>query len=239
MRQEDNILEALSSKEIGQNLIDQSISVLIVDDEAIIRAGLKRILAEYSHINFVAEAASGEEAEQMIEQYSPQVVLMDISMPGQGGIETTKRAMLLNPKIRILALSVHCDDQYPSQILNAGAVGYITKGVSADEMVEAINTVHKGEHYICNAVADKIRSVHLLGRDRLFDCLDSIEVKVSSDIVIGESLESIAERQNLTTEEVTQIRQAIFDKLHIQNDVALVHLAIRNGLLDKDDETVN
>lgn len=211
----------------------KKINLLIVDDEAIIRFGLLKILDEYPHINIIGYAASGEEAEQLAAQKNPDVILMDITMPGQGGITTTKNIVANNHNIAVLALSVHCDDQYPSHILNAGALGYITKGVRADEMIEAIDTVAKGEHYICHAVADKVKGIQPLGRDRLFDFLEPQEREMCSDIVSGKNLDTIAKRQGITPKEATQLKQKIYEKLHIKNDTSLVHLAIRNGLLDQ------
>jgi two-component system, NarL family, invasion response regulator UvrY len=228
--------DALSSEELGTDRLQHPITVMIVDDEAIIRTGLKKILAEYSNIEVIAEASSGEEAENKTDGQPPHVILMDISMPGQGGIETTRRILFKNPGVKILALSVHCDEHYPSQILIAGAHGYITKGVGAEEMIDAINSVSQGEQYICHAVSQKIKTKQLLGRDRLFDCLDSVELVICSDLVLGESVGEISRRQNLTELEVSTLRQQIFDKLSINNEVALVHLAIRNGLLDKDSQ---
>lgn len=226
--------EAILTEVLSNQPMVGVITLLIVDDEAIIRAGLRKILSEYSHIQIVGEAASGEEAQHLIEKLNPEVVLMDISMPGIGGIETTRQAIANNPELKILALSVHADDQYPSHILNAGAVGYITKGVNADEMIDAINTVATGEHYICNAVADKIRSVYPLGRDRLFDCLSDQEHAICQDIVTGIPQDTIANRHHLSIEEYESLKANIFERLHIQNDVSLIHLAIKNGLLDKD-----
>ena len=224
----------LCTAESAESLNTHPIQVMLVDDEAIIRAGLAKILSEQPQIEVVAEASSGEEAETMLNLVTPHVILMDISMPGQGGIETTQRALANHPEVRVLALSVHCDEHYPSQILQAGAQGYITKGVGAEEMIEAIEQVYSGNQYICDAVANKVKAKHLLGRDKLFDCLDAQELNVCSELVIGESIDRIADRLDLSFSETEDIRQHIFDKLNIDNEVALVHLAIRNGLLDKD-----
>lgn len=215
------------------------IKVLIVDDEAIIRTGLNKILSEYPNIQIIGEASSGEEAESITLTQRPNIILMDISMPGQGGIETTKNILATNQDVKVLALSIHSDEHYPSQILNAGAQGYITKGVSATEMIEAIQSVHEGNEYICHAVSQKIRTKHLLGRDRLFDCLTDEEMLISSEIVLGETTSSIANKHQLNELDVESTKQAIFDKLNIRNEVSLIHLAIRNGLLDKDNHYFN
>ncbi|MEC7030300.1 MAG: response regulator [Pseudomonadota bacterium] len=229
----------MNSTKLVDQLHTQPIQVMLVDDEAIVRTGLQKILSEHAQIDVIAEASSGEEAETMLNLVKPDVVLMDISMPGQGGIETTKRALATYPDINVLALSVHCDEHYPSQILQAGAQGYITKGVGAEEMVEAIWQVFSGNQYICDAVAKKVRPRHLLGRDRLFECLDKDEKNVCSQLVMGDSIDKIADNLNLTFSETEQLRQQAFEKLNIDNEVALIHLAIRNGLLDKDNSYCN
>ena len=225
---------AVSAETIGRALIDRLTNVLIVDDEAIIRTGIRKILGEYQNISIVGEASNGEEAEQLALTNSPNVILMDISMPGQGGIETTKRVLMRNPHIRVLALSVHNDEHYPSQILSAGALGYITKGVQADEMVRAIETVAKGEKYICSSVAQKLRKSQLLGRDRMFECLTNDELKVCTELVMGCSEEDICEKFGYSKERFKALRHAVFNKMDIESEIALIHLAIRNGLLDKD-----
>jgi len=231
--------QVLRSTDINMSVLSPTIKVMIVDDEAIIRTGLRKILNEHQNISVVAEASSGEEAENLMAENSPMVVLMDISMPGQGGIETTRNILNAHPHTKVLALSVHCDDHYPSQILKAGAQGYITKGVSASEMIDAINSISQGNEYICHAVSQKIRTKHLLGRDRLFDCLTSQELVICSDMVIGDTTDNIAEKQNMSPTELQRCKEAIFEKLHIKNEVSLIHLAIRNGLLDKDSHYFN
>lgn len=231
--------QPLSANAIKETIIEHRTNILIVDDEAIIRTGLRKIFDDYKNINVVGEATSGEEAEQVASDMNPHVILMDISMPGQGGVETTKRILLKNPSIKVLALSVHCDEHFPSKILSAGASGYITKGVRADEMVLAIEEVAKGKKYICAAIASKLQKRQLLGRDRMFDHLSKVEMDVCVEIVYGTTQEMICDKLRLTYEELEQVRRTIFQKMDIESDVALIHLAIRNGLLDKDNLGTN
>lgn len=231
--------QPLSANAIKETIIEHRTNILIVDDEAIIRTGLRKIFDDYRHINVIGEATSGEEAEKIASEMNPHVVLMDITMPGQGGVETTKRILLKNPSIKVLALSVHCDEHYPSKILSAGALGYITKGVQASEMAQAIEEVAKGNKYICAAIASKLQKRQLLGRDRMFDHLTKTEMNVCVEIVYGNSNEMICDKLNLTLNELDRIRSSILQKMDIENDVALIHLAIRNGLLDKDNFSSN
>ena len=231
--------QSVKAEDLRTSFVSSPINVLIVDDEAIIRTGLRKILNDQPLISVMGEASSGEEAEAMVNHQTPDVVLMDISMPGQGGIETTRSLIENHPNIKVLALSVHCDEHYPSQILKAGAQGYITKGVSSDELFEAIKSVNQGNEYICHAVSQKIRTKHLLGRDRLFDCLTDQQLVICSDLVIGEDTDTIAKKHNMTNLELENFKTAIFEKLNIKNEVSLIHLAIRNGLLDKDNQFIN
>ena len=230
---------AVRASTIGSNLIKSDIRVLIVDDEAMIRTGIRKILQEDTMINVIGEAGSGESSVDLARKLEPDVALMDISMPGYGGIEATRKILFQSKNTQVLALSVHSDEYYPSRILSAGASGYITKGVEASEMIAAIKSIYAGEKYISKDIAKKLRSRKVLGRDRLFDCLSPKEIKVCAELVSGRSLAELADRLDITLDTAKNIRASIFDKLDISNEVSLVHLAIKNGLLDKDEKYFN
>lgn len=227
--------DKVKASDLSMSLIDSRIKVMIVDDEAIIRTGLNKILSEDIRITVAGEASSGEEAENLISIYQPDVVLMDISMPGFGGIEATKRILAKHTNIKILALSVHCDEHYPSKILRAGASGYITKGVQASEMIEAIYNINQGNKYICHSVAGKLKKATSFGRERFFTTLSIDEQRVCNELILASTCEDISQRLNIPLEKVEELRQSILDKLDIKNEVALVHLAIQSGILDRGD----
>lgn len=209
------------------------INVMIVDDDALIRDGLNSLLSNNSQIKVCAQASSGEEALELASIHQPDVVLMDIHMPGYGGIEATKRILLAHPNTKVLALSAYNDESHPSEIIHVGARGYLTKGVNFKEMCDAIQKVNSGETYVCSAVSDKIRSHLNLGRDLVFDNLTTTETEICKELIYGQPIKSIAEKMGMSESEIIKVKQDIFNRLHIENDIALMHLAIRNGLLDQ------
>ena len=120
------------------------INVLLVDDHALVRTGVRRMLETAPDIDIVGEASSGEDALRLVREYTPDVVLMDVNMPGIGGIEATRKMHRSMPGLKIIALTVHADEPFPTQILDAGASGYLTKGCPEEEMFDAIRTVAAG-----------------------------------------------------------------------------------------------
>src|SRR4051812_44227588 len=132
------------------------IKVLLVDDHELVRFGIKRLLQDTQGIKVVGEASTGEEAVALAKELVPDVVLMDIQMPGIGGLLATRKMIQHNPDVKILALTVHNDEPYPSRFLQAGAAGYITKGCKADEMIRAIRLVHSGQRYLSSEIAQQL-----------------------------------------------------------------------------------
>jgi two-component system invasion response regulator UvrY len=225
-------MNEIKSTELIQDSIDY-IKIMIVDDDAIVREGLNSLLERNGEIKVVALASSGEEALHILEQQDLDIVLMDIKMPGFGGIEATKRITLFNPSTKVLALSAYNNESHPSEIVHHGAKGYLTKGVSYQEMCEAIKTVHNGSTYVCNAVSDKIRSNLNLGRDLIFNQLNDRELKICKEIIFGSPVEQISQAFGISIKETNHIKDCIYSKLDISNDIALMHLAIRNGFIDQ------
>ncbi len=129
------------------------IKILLVDDHDLVRLGIKKLLGDVGNINIVGEASSGEEAIKLVPQVKPDVILMDVKMPGMGGLEATKRIVKTHPHIKILVVTVYGDEPYPTRVLQAGASGYMTKGVGLDEMIQAIKTVYSGRRYLSPEVS--------------------------------------------------------------------------------------
>src|SRR5579862_3724565 len=132
------------------------IKVLLVDDHDLVRIGIKRLLQDVTGLKVVGEASTGEEAVRLAKELIPEVVLMDLQMPGIGGLEATRKMIRHNPDIKILALTVCDDEPYPSRLLQAGAAGYITKGCDAEEMLKAIRLVYAGDRYISPDIAQQL-----------------------------------------------------------------------------------
>ena len=210
------------------------IKILVVDDHALVRTGVKRILEDISGFKVVGEAQTGEEAIQLTRELSPNVVLMDIKMPGIGGLEATRKLLRFDPDIRILVLTVCSDDLFPSRLLQAGALGYITKDASTEEMVRAIRVINAGQRYISPEIASQLAIKHLTeSTDTPFEMLSERELQVAIMITNGVRVQAISEKLCLSPKTVNSYRYRIFDKLTIENDVELTHLAMRHGLLSE------
>lgn len=210
------------------------INVLIVDDHDLVRHGIRKLLEDANGINVVGEASSGEDAVKVAKETRPQVVLMDVMMPGIGGMEATRKLVHFDPDIKVLAVTTCEEDPFPSRVLQAGAVGYLTKGAGVEEMVRAIRAVSVGQRYISPEIAQKLALKHLSDEEQnLFDLLSERELQVSMMITSGQKVQDIAEKLHLSSKTVNSYRYRIFEKLGVTSDVELTHLAIRYGLVEK------
>lgn len=210
------------------------ISILLVDDHELFRAGMRSILQQHQDLTVVGEACSGEAAVEFVRKTPPDVVLMDVNMPGIGGLEATRKISRINEAVKVIAVTVHSDDPFPSQLLDAGAKAYISKGCPADEMFEAISTVVAGKPYISNDVARKVTLAKLTGGEGSpLDRLSAREMQVMMMITRGESTQTISDALFLSPKTVSTYRHRLYEKLDVSNDVELTHFAIRHGLLDK------
>ncbi len=215
------------------------IKLMIVDDHQLVREGLRSIIASATDLAVVAEANSGEEAiAQAQHGVAPDVVLMDINMPGgMGGIEATRRLLRLLPKTRVIALSALSDEPLPTQLHDAGAVGYLTKECPARELLDAIRAVDRGLPYVDARLAQRRMVAGWRGiRETPFADLSSREMQVALMILDGRRNSQIAECLSLSQKTVSTYRQRIFEKLGVGTDVELTRLAYRHGII-KETET--
>lgn len=212
-----------------------NIRVMLVDDHDLIRYGLRRLLEDQSGIEVVDEASSGEQALEKIRTAKPDVVLMDINMPGIGGFEATSRMCQTHPECRVIVLTVHSEGPLPKRILEAGAVGYLTKGCPVAEMVEAIQKVHSGQRYIAPTIAQQLALSMLPGQDSVIDILSQRELQVLIMISRGMRTNEISDKLNLSPKTVSTYRKRLHDKLDVSNDVEMMHLAIKHGLLEEEE----
>ncbi len=208
------------------------IRVLLVDDHKLVRTGTKRILTDVPGIEVVGEADSGEEAISFIREHHPDVVLMDLNMPGIGGLEATRKALTIQPTLKIIILTVHDDDPFPSRLLHAGAAGYLTKNCAADEIIEAIKAVHAGKRHISPEIAQSLALTMLDGGDAPFDRLSQREMQVMLMVTQGYSIQETSDRLHLSPKTVSTYRYRLYEKLQVNNDVELTHMAIRHGVID-------
>lgn len=195
--------------------------------------GIKRILQEVVGFKIVGEASTGEEAVRSVKELIPDVVLMDVQMPGIGGLEATRKMLRYNPDLKILALTIYGDEPYPSRLLQAGAAGYITKGCAPEEMIRAIRNIHSGQRYISSEVAQQLALKRFKKpQDLPLDALSERELQIMLMITRGEKVQEISKKLCLSPKTVNSYRYRIFQKLGIKNDVELTLLAIRLGLLE-------
>ncbi|HEY9119487.1 MAG TPA: UvrY/SirA/GacA family response regulator transcription factor [Marinobacter sp.] len=218
------------------------IRVLVVDDHELVRSGITRMLADSPDIDVIGEVSSGEEAIDFVRKDSPDIVLMDIRMPGIGGLEATRRILRIDDAVRVIVVTACADDPYPTRVMQAGASAYITKGADIKEMVRAIRMAHSGQRYISPEIAQKMALKQLGGGDArdedgeltLFDRLSEREMQIALMVVDCQKVQDISDKLCLSPKTVNSYRYRIFEKLEISSDVELALMAVRLGLLDAD-----
>ena len=210
------------------------IQVLVVDDHDLVRTGIRRLLEDAKDIRVVGEAESGEIAVQQAKTLKPNVVLMDLRMPGIGGLEATRKLQRVDPSIRVIAVTALEEDPFPSRLIEAGASGYITKGADCKEMIKAIRLVHSGQHYISAEIAQKmaLKPFQPQGSSSPFDVLSEREMQIALMIVNCIKVQEISDKLCLSPKTVNSYRYRLFEKLKINSDVELTLLAVRHGMLD-------
>lgn len=208
------------------------IQIVVVDDHDLVRMGLVRLLDDVAGIEVIAEARSGEEAIKLARELEPDVIMMDVRMPGIGGIEATRKIHRSYPDIRIIAVTACGDDPFPSRLLQAGASGYLTKGASTEEMVLAVKTVSAGQKYLAPNVAQKLALQSVGEGGSPFSELSDREMQIATMICSCKKVQEISDKLCLSPKTVNTYRYRIFDKLSVSSDVELTHLAIRHGLLE-------
>jgi len=209
------------------------ITILIVDDHDLVRAGIRSLLSSVTGMKVIGEAASGEEAIKLAREKRPNVVLMDVRMPGIGGLEATRKLLRADPEIKVIALTVCGGEPFPSKLLQAGAVGYLTKGSGLEEMLQAIQSVFHGKRYISPSVAQELALKHLSDeKGSPFEVLSERELQVMMMITSGQKVQEISDKLFLSPKTVSSYRYRLFEKLSVHSDVELTHLAIRYGILD-------
>ena len=209
------------------------IRVLIADDHGVVRAGTRRLLEETEDIEVVAEASDGREAISEYKRTYPDVAILDISMPVVDGIDACKQLKTLYPNARILILTVHPEDQYAIRLFNAGALGYVTKRISAKELHEAVRSVAQNKVFLSSDAKDYILSqlLHTGGHSNPLETLSSRELQVFSLLVQGKKLKEIATDINLSIKTVDNYRSRVLRKFGLKRTVDLVAFAYQNGLI--------
>ncbi len=209
------------------------IKVLLVDDHELVRTGIRRLLDDTSGIKVVGEADSGEEAFLQVRKLKPDVVLMDVNMPGIGGLEATRKLMQLDPSLKVIIVTIHTEEPFPTRLLEAGASGYLTKDCGINEIVNAIRAVIEGERYIGAEIAQQMALTMMPGATNSpFQILSQREMQVMMMVTQGQNVQQISDKLCLSPKTISTYRHRLFEKLNVDNDVELTRLAIRHGILE-------
>lgn len=210
------------------------IKVLVVDDHDLVRTGISRMLADIDGLQVIGQADCGENALKLARELKPDVVLMDVKMPGIGGLEATRKLLRSQPDVRVLAVTVCEDDPFPTWLMQAGASGYLTKGAGLEEMVRAIRQVFAGQRYISPQIAQTLalKAFEPEKNGSPFDLLSEREVQIALMIANCHKVQSISDKLCLSPKTVNTYRYRIFEKLSITSDVELALLAVRHGMVD-------
>ena len=208
------------------------INVVLVDDHELVRTGFRMILQQQPDINVSGEAGSAEDGLHLIRTLAPDIALVDVHMPGMSGIELTERVCRSKLSTHVVIVTVVDDARFPKRLLDAGALGYLTKGCSADELVSAVRQVAGGRRYLAPAVAQQLALVILDGSVLSFDVLSSRELEVAMMLVRGKPLTIIGEQLNLSPKTVSTYKQRLMEKLHVDHVLSLAHLMTVHGLID-------
>ncbi|CAM3768582.1 Response regulator GacA [Pseudomonas reidholzensis] len=208
------------------------IRVLVVDDHDLVRTGITRMLADIDGLQVVGEADSGETALKLARELKPDVVLMDVKMPGIGGLEATRKLLRSHPDTKVVAVTVCEEDPFPTRLLQAGAAGYLTKGAALDEMVQAIRLAFAGQRYISPQIAQQLALKSFQPQGSPFDALSEREIQIALMIVGCQKVQIISDKLCLSPKTVNTYRYRIFEKLSVTSDVELTLLAVRHGMVD-------
>ncbi|MFQ6333394.1 response regulator [Methylophilus sp. 3sh_L] len=209
-----------------------TVKVVLVDDHTVVRSGLRRLLESHKSIEIIAEADTGEQAYQVYGEVLPDVMLMDISMPGMGGLEAAKRILQRYPQARIVIFSMHEAVSFAAQALKTGVKGYVTKTGVAEDLVQAVLDVSKGRTFLSQDVAQKVALQTLVGDSNPLQQLTSREFEVFRLLAEGKRADEVADMLKISQKTVANYYTLIKQKLSVNSPVEMVRLAMKHGLID-------
>lgn len=207
------------------------IRVAIVDDHAIVRAGLRQFLAEQPDLHVAAEAADGRGALDLVREGGIDVLVMDLAMPGQGGVDALAAVRARAPELPVLILSGYPEAQYATTLLRQGASGYLNKECDPQEIVEAIRTVHQGRRYVSRAVAELLADGLVADERPPHELLSERELQVFLRLARGETLGQVAQGMSLSVKTVSTYRSRLLEKMRLATNSELTYYALKNGLI--------
>jgi len=209
-----------------------AIRIMLVDDHAVVRAGVRRLLEQEENLQVVCEAESGEKAYQLFGEHLPDITVMDLSMPGMGGLEAIKRILTRYPTAKILVLSMHDNVSFAGQAIKVGAKGYLSKTGLSEELIDAIKWVALGQTFLGNEVSSKIH-IQPNAQDHPLQQLSVREFEIFRMLVEGNEVAQIATRLNISLKTVANYQTMIKQKLKVNTPIEMVRLAIRHGLISE------
>ena len=206
-------------------------TIVLVDDHAVVRAGVKRLLEQEPLFEVIGEAESGEKAYQILAELKPDVMVMDLSMPGMGGLEAIRRILMRYEKAKILVLSMHEDLSFANQALKLGAKGYLTKNTLADDLVKSIETVTQGDVFLSDEIAKKMAMQSISGNQDPGHELSAREFEIFRLLAEGLDIDAIASTLNISSKTVSNYQTMIKQKLNINTPIELIRYAIKVGVI--------
>jgi DNA-binding NarL/FixJ family response regulator len=206
-------------------------TIVLVDDHAVVRAGVRRLLEQEPLFEVIGEAESGEKAYQIFGELKPDVMVMDLSMPGMGGLESIRRILMRYEKAKILVLSMHEDLSFANQALKLGAKGYLTKNTLADDLVKSIETVTQGDVFLSDEIAKKMAMQSISGNQDPVHELSAREFEIFRLLAEGLDIDAIASTLNISSKTVSNYQTMIKQKLNIKTPIELMRYAIKVGVL--------
>ena len=206
-------------------------TIVLVDDHAVVRAGVRRLLEQEPLFEVIGEAESGEKAYQIFGELKPDVMVMDLSMPGMGGLESIRSILMRYEKAKILVLSMHEDLSFANQALKLGAKGYLTKNTLADDLVKSIETVTQGDVFLSDEIAKKMAMQSISGNQDPVHELSAREFEIFRLLAEGLDIDAIASTLNISSKTVSNYQTMIKQKLNINTPIELIRYAIKVGVI--------
>ena len=211
--------------------MSKKINIILVDDHAVVRAGVRRLLEQEPLFDVIGEAESGEKAYQLFGELKPDVMVMDLSMPGMGGLEAIRRILMRDEKAKILVLSMHEDLSFANQALKLGAKGYLIKNTLGDDLVKAIEAISQGDIFLSDEIAKKIAVSSIDGGQDPIHDLSAREFEIFRLLAEGFEVDAIATTLNISSKTVSNYQTMIKQKLNIHTPVELIRYAIKAGVI--------
>ncbi len=211
--------------------MSKKVTIVLVDDHAVVRAGVRRLLEQEALFEVIGEAESGEKAYHMFGELKPDVMVMDLSMPGMGGLEAIRRILMRHERARILVLTMHEDLSFANQALKLGAKGYLIKNTLGDDLVKSIQTVSRGEVFLSDEIAKKMAMQSISGEQDPIHELSAREFEIFRLLAEGLEIDAIAATLNISSKTISNYQTMIKQKLNINTPVELIRYAIKAGVI--------